>query len=385
MMTTTISAQHARREIERLCDEGLDWVELSEAVSRQIGKVVHYDGACWHTMDPSTLLLTGNAIENLPEGGLPVLAACEYASEDINKWGYLAQQPSSVARLGAATQGQPELSNRFRTLLRPAGLDHEMRASFVDAGGCWGAAGFYRAPSAEDFTAKDEAFVTTITRSVGLAYRRALVLDLLEDEHTSGGPGLVILGAGNEIEAASPAAESWLDRLPRETPRDLAPPLSILAVAEQVRGLAHSGAAADASASARMRTAEGEWLLIRATLLRGGEGGRIGVSVEPAGPPEIAQIMISGYGLSQREQEVAYAVLRGASTKEIAEELFISPHTVQDHLKSIFRKFDVRSRRELVSSIYSEHYLPHVAAGRAPTPGGWFGAGVKPTDVNGVA
>jgi len=56
-------------------------------------------------------------------------------------------------------------------------------------------------------------------------------------------------------------------------------------------------------------------------------------------------------------------------------------HTVQDHLKAIFRKLDVHSRRELVSRIYSEHYLPHVAAGRAPTPGGWFGAGVKPTSV----
>lgn len=74
-------------------------------------------------------------------------------------------------------------------------------------------------------------------------------------------------------------------------------------------------------------------------------------------------------------------MLRGASTKNIANELSISPHTVQDHLKAIFDKLDVCSRRDMVSRIYSEHYLPHVAAGRAPTPGGWFGSGTKPTKV----
>ena len=86
--------------------------------------------------------------------------------------------------------------------------------------------------------------------------------------------------------------------------------------------------------------------------------------------------MIAGYGLSGREHEVAYAVLSGAAIKEIADQLVISPHTVQDHLKAIFQKLDVHSRRELVSLIYSEHYLPQVAVGRAPTPGGWFGPGL---------
>jgi DNA-binding CsgD family transcriptional regulator len=82
------------------------------------------------------------------------------------------------------------------------------------------------------------------------------------------------------------------------------------------------------------------------------------VIVEPAHPARIVPLLMSAYGLTEREQEVTRLVLRGDSTIQIAERLVVSPHTVQEHLKKIFEKTAVRSRRELVGKVFFAHYEP---------------------------
>jgi DNA-binding NarL/FixJ family response regulator len=52
--------------------------------------------------------------------------------------------------------------------------------------------------------------------------------------------------------------------------------------------------------------------------------------------------------LSAREKEVLYLIVDGQRLGQIAKALFISPHTVRNHLKVIFRKLDVHSQSELM-------------------------------------
>jgi DNA-binding CsgD family transcriptional regulator len=66
-------------------------------------------------------------------------------------------------------------------------------------------------------------------------------------------------------------------------------------------------------------------------------------------------LVLHGRGLTPRERELVARVLQGASTKTLARELGISPNTVQDHLKAIFAKTGLHSRRELVAFLLGPH------------------------------
>ncbi len=55
--------------------------------------------------------------------------------------------------------------------------------------------------------------------------------------------------------------------------------------------------------------------------------------------------------LSDREREVVHALQRGLRVAEIAGQLHLSPHTVRNHVKRVFRKLGVHSQIELLAEL----------------------------------
>ena len=60
--------------------------------------------------------------------------------------------------------------------------------------------------------------------------------------------------------------------------------------------------------------------------------------------------------------------------QRVAEQLHLSPWTVQDHLKSIFEKVDVGTRGELVARVFFEQYVPRLTEAAPIGSDGTFAA-----------
>ena len=168
-----------------------------------------------------------------------------------------------------------------------------------------------------------------------------------------------MLGADWSVESLTPGVEPWLCELPGGDwlARGKLPP-AVLAVAGRALRTAESKDDPGEVALARVLSNEGRWILLHGASLVANGARRTAVIIEPAHPARISPLLMSAYGLTEREQEVTRLVLRGDSTAQIADDLCVSTHTVQQHLKRVFEKTGVRSRRDLVGKVFFAHYEP---------------------------
>ncbi len=61
-------------------------------------------------------------------------------------------------------------------------------------------------------------------------------------------------------------------------------------------------------------------------------------------------------GLTKRETEIAYAIIKGMTNREIAEQYYVSEATVKKHISHIFEKLGVQKREEIKWSIYKDYF-----------------------------
>jgi DNA-binding CsgD family transcriptional regulator len=76
----------------------------------------------------------------------------------------------------------------------------------------------------------------------------------------------------------------------------------------------------------------------------------------PPGKPQPAWAPDIPNGLTAREVEVLHLVAQGMSNNHVAEQLVLSPNTVNAHIQSIYRKLDVNSR-SAATRFAMEHHL----------------------------
>ncbi|HEY6569011.1 MAG TPA: LuxR C-terminal-related transcriptional regulator [Candidatus Limnocylindrales bacterium] len=359
-----------RQRFVRLLHRELQLDAFLEAADRALAAVVPFDSSCWLSLDPATLLPTSHFTRHVAADHLMELAANEYLEDDVNKFADLALADRPAATLSGTTGGDLQRSARFVRLLAPYGYGDgdELRATFLDGDAVWGCVALHRRNGT--FEDREARLVADVGAYVAAGIRRAILRTALVSDAEPDPPGLIILRGDDSIESVTPAARPLLAEVFDSTLDGAVVPMTVMLVAQDARG---AGAGrSDSAASVRLPRRSGGWLRVDASLLDGEPAGRVAVIVSAAREPEIASLIVEAYGLSAREREVTRLVLHGRSTQEIAETLHVSPYTVQDHLKSIFAKVGVRSRRELAARLFLQQCAPRLQAGAMPRSDGWF-------------
>lgn len=356
------SAARAKDKIARLAGQGLELASFWRASGEVIEAAVpHYMGPCWFTLDPASLLVTSHFQPNMPDLP-PEWLAHEYFDEDVHTLAGTARSAPGYSTIHERTGGNPGQSVGWQRYVQPYGGDQELFVALrTQSGNAWGMLGLYREPDRPMFTLEEIRFLTGISAQLAEGARRGLLIGEAAEPEGPEAPGLVILREDWSVDSLTPGIERWLADLPDSTweSRGALPP-AILAVAGQVRRSANRQDAPGEVAFARVRSRDGRWIALHGALLDTDSHRRIAVIIEPAHPARIADLLMAAYGLTEREQVVTRLVLQGYSTADIAIRMQVTSLTVQQHLKAIFEKTGVHSRRELVGRVFFAYYEPRL-------------------------
>lgn len=341
------SLRRAVVEIEQHRVELDDGRALRAGLLAEMGRHVSFDAYAWLLTDPESEVGSDPLAEVpcLPE--LPELIRLKY-STSINRWTHLAQP---VARLHADTGGHPEQSLVWREMLAGYGVVDVASVVFRDRFGCWGFLDLWRIAPGRQFSTTDVHYLSTIAPVVTELLRRcqARTFDSSPSVELPHGPAVLVLSPGLRVKAQTAETETYLQALVPTEGSGRAVPAGAYNVGAQL--LAHEAGVDSHPPRARVHLHEATWLSLRAARMHGTDraAADIAVTIEAASPPQRMDLFSRAHGLSPREAEVITALAKGSDTRQLAEELYVSQNTVQDHLKSIFAKTGTRNRRALMA------------------------------------
>ncbi|MFD5698286.1 LuxR C-terminal-related transcriptional regulator [Streptomyces lasiicapitis] len=355
-----------RRSVLPTAERAADALELFSRASAGLRRLVPFDSAVWTAADPETGLITAPMlVENAGLGeGCAAYWESELLEENVLPFSELARAAVPAAGLRAATGDLPARSARFRRLLLGEGVHDELRAVLRVDGRPWGLVSLFRTADSGTgaFRPDEVALLADQSRPLATRLRTFARPTRTTPDTGSPAPGLILFDASGQATSINEQARQHLSLLPEgpsfPSALGLALPIWLIGTALQARAIADGRDHGDARM--RIQTTQGRWLICHASCLTGpgGRPGPVALVIEPAAAADLAVLIAQAYGLTSRELQITQLIARGVSTAETASTLFISPHTVRDHLKTIFTKTQVTSRGELVARLFTEHYWP---------------------------
>jgi DNA-binding CsgD family transcriptional regulator len=344
----TVARERAPGSVRRLRSAladvaGADPAQVAQGVLDVLLEGLTAAGGALVLMHPQTGLFWTGAVTGMPAASCHPFFGVEL-SEEMWSLRRMALTGGSARALRLRDAGSALLTE----VAEPYGFSDELRSVFRAGGVVWGGVSLWH--SDRTFGEEDEVVLDAVAETVGARLRDAVLAALDAGAGTAGARGMLLvedgrivgsgldqLGIGGELEDGEFDEYRHVDHLLALVARD--PGFSTV-----IRGTA------------------GVWLSAQGIEL--GDG-RVAILLNAATPAELLGARVVGAGLTQREIEVTRLLCRGLSDAEIAVELFLSPHTVHDHVRAVRRKLGVRSRAAVASRVFSDAYFDSFLASAA--------------------
>ena len=349
-MVSARARERCRQRVAALTEQPADPFAQRFEIIELLRPVVGFERWCWPVCDPASGLGTTGIGEH---DYWPMLPRLLLLDQRLNEPGALPILENPRARAAR----DPGL--RFLDVLGPLGIGDELRVPLREEHGLWGCLDLMRSSDEQPFTEQDTAFLDGLAPLLAAATRRSAAAAAAGRGGQSAPPaaGVLVLDADLAVRASTAGARAWLAQLiPPALPfAEIAAMAPVYNVASRVLALAgtsHMSRARgqDLPARARVRAATGAWAIIEADRLDPLEQ-TVAVTIRPAAAHDVLDLRLIAYDLTVRQRQLVNALLDGSDTKAVSERLFLSPHTVNDHLKAIFDKVGVRTRKELIATL----------------------------------
>jgi DNA-binding CsgD family transcriptional regulator len=334
--------------IERICRRDLDDRAMRVSLLKELRPAVPFDAYAWLLTDPETCVGSAPLAETPTLADLPTLIRLKYLTA-TNRWTSLAT--NTAATLAAATNGDRSKSRMWRELLAGYGIDDVVSIVFRDQYGCWGFLDLWRHDGT--FSTEECAVMQTFAKIVTPTLRQGLASTFSHPMSTlsqDSGPAVLLLSDDLDLLTQTPQTDAFLRALLPTDAGSSPVPAAAYNVAAQLLACEHH--VDQHPPWTRVHLRDGVWVTLRAARIdRKSEldPTSIAVSIELTRPNERSALYARVAGFTERESELLHHLVGGSDTRALADRLFMSEHTVQDHLKSMFAKTGVNARRMLIA------------------------------------
>lgn len=328
--------------VESACRSELSAKAIRERILVLLRQCLEYDGHVFALTDPVTKVGTSPHadVPGLPWERLPELIRWRYLTL-INRWDHVDAPAASLL----TTTQDPSESGLWSHVQRELGVVDSAMVAFADRFGAWGFLELWRTTT--PFTRPDLDLLGDLAPVVTTGLRATIARTFADPAAEVIGPGSAVIVLGPDLAVRSQtddAAATLFRLLPPDEPMTPIP-----AAAYNVGGalIAQEEGVPVGEPWSRVHLGGNRWVTVRASRL----GEDIAVSIEAATSFERMDLFARASGLSGRETEILGLLVVGLESREIAGQLFLSEHTVNDHVKSILAKTGARSRQVLLARV----------------------------------